>query len=448
MLATVEPEEQSIPLPPTKMAPPSKTTPGEGEAPPHAEPEPTETGTGIPAKYKDGADPDAEAKDTTVNVSAAEVPSPTEPVREAGGESVSPAEDPAQEGVDAVPTMLDAGRKHFTLQNWEGAVQLFGKAAEILSSVYGPFALECAEAMVWYGKALIRNAVAQAGLVDTKNAEKKQIGTADAEVGPSSHFVFEDDAEEASEGEEEAGEEAADQGTSAQPDGEQEIDTDETDDDFTLAWEALSVAAKIYEGQTSEDCKRRLADVYMLMGDCCLEDDNSTQAIETFKKALDLKVSYLEPSDRELAEVHHLLGLAYEHDNMIAEAVAHVEKARGVLEKRIVVLKEGGKVDGGDKGKGKVDPAQAKAEEEIVELESLIVEIDAKMDDLQNLAAQQAEGDAEAKKETMASLPQPGAPVNDLSTLIVKKKRRAEDVNPGPVETESEAKRPKTTDAE
>lgn len=29
--------------------------------------------------------------------------------------------------------------------------------------------------MVWYGKALIRNAVAQAGLVDTKNADKKQV---------------------------------------------------------------------------------------------------------------------------------------------------------------------------------------------------------------------------------------------------------------------------------
>jgi hypothetical protein len=118
------------------------------------------------------------------------------------------------QGLDAVPGLVDAGRKHFTLQNWEGAVQVFGKAAEILwvgsrrllgkvrgpwsrrpfsrlanptslatrrSSYYGPFALECADSMVWYGRSLIRNAVAQAGLVDTKNADKKQGGAVDTE---------------------------------------------------------------------------------------------------------------------------------------------------------------------------------------------------------------------------------------------------------------------------
>lgn len=141
------------------------------------------------------------------------------------------------------------------------------------SSYYGPFALECAESMVWYGRSLIRNAVAQAGLLDAKNADKKQAtGTSETEKQPAlgANFVFEGDADgsEEEEGEEEeAGEEE-------QPaaEGEQEIETDETDDDFTLAWEALSVAAKIYEAQETEDARRRLADVYMLMGDCCLDD--------------------------------------------------------------------------------------------------------------------------------------------------------------------------------
>ncbi len=62
-------------------------------------------------------------------------------VEEAAGENAeSPAgaeesaAGPAEElqGLDAVPGLVDAGRKHFTLQNWEGAVQVFGKAAEIL----------------------------------------------------------------------------------------------------------------------------------------------------------------------------------------------------------------------------------------------------------------------------------------------------------------------------
>lgn len=37
-----------------------------------------------------------------------------------------------QEGLDAVPNLMDTGRKAFTLQNWETAVQVFGKAAEIV----------------------------------------------------------------------------------------------------------------------------------------------------------------------------------------------------------------------------------------------------------------------------------------------------------------------------
>ena len=37
-----------------------------------------------------------------------------------------------QEGIDAFPGIMDAGRKAFTLHNWESAVQLFGRAAEIV----------------------------------------------------------------------------------------------------------------------------------------------------------------------------------------------------------------------------------------------------------------------------------------------------------------------------
>ena len=107
--------------------------------------------------------------------------------------------------------------------------------------------------------------------------------------------------------------------------------------------------------------------------------DNSTQAIDTFKKALDLKESYLEETNRELAEVHHLLGLAYEHDNLIDDAVAQVEKAKGVLQKRVELLKQTTGEASNSKGKGKATETETSASEEIVELDSLIVEIDAKV---------------------------------------------------------------------
>jgi hypothetical protein len=65
------------------------------------------------------------------------------------------------------------------------------------------------------------------------------------------------------------------------------------------------------------------------------------------------------------------------------------------------------------------------------------------IDDLQNLVAQQAEGDAEAKKESLAAQVEAGVPVNDLSNLIVKKKRRPEDATEAGA-AEGDAKRPKT----
>lgn len=38
----------------------------------------------------------------------------------------------AADGIDAVPALMDKGKKDFALQNWESAVQVFGKVAELL----------------------------------------------------------------------------------------------------------------------------------------------------------------------------------------------------------------------------------------------------------------------------------------------------------------------------
>jgi hypothetical protein len=75
-----------------------------------------------------------------------------------------------------------------------------------------------------------------------------------SEEGPeNSHFQFGGDAD-------------------SEEEEDQEIETDENNDDFTLAWEALEHARIIYEKSTAEDSKHKLAEVFMHMGDVCLED--------------------------------------------------------------------------------------------------------------------------------------------------------------------------------
>ncbi|KAJ3191288.1 hypothetical protein HDU67_005941, partial [Dinochytrium kinnereticum] len=58
-------------------------------------------------------------------------------------------------------THIAEGKRAFALANFEAAVEEFGAASQILASIYGPDAPECADVLYSYGVALFNNSVSK-----------------------------------------------------------------------------------------------------------------------------------------------------------------------------------------------------------------------------------------------------------------------------------------------
>jgi len=170
--------------------------------------------------------------------------------------------------------------------------------------------------------------------------------------------------------------------------------------------------------------------------------DNTDQSIEVFQQALTMKKALLQPDNRELAEVYHLLGLAYEHAGKIDLAIENILHARQVLEARQGVLEKAMEVRAGPKGKAPMTPETEADQSEVAEIKEILPELDNKIEDLKGLRDQQAEADKVANQEKMGGsilAQNPSAPVNDLTGLVVKKRKAPEE---GKDESEKD-KRPK-----
>jgi tetratricopeptide (TPR) repeat protein len=168
---------------------------------------------------------------------------------------------------------------------------------------------------------------------------------------------------------------------------------------------------------------------YVFLKDFADLKDNTDQCIEVYQQALKLKKDMFSPDNRELAEVYHLLGLAYENAGKIEQSIEYIQNARQVLEARVQVLQT---MRG--KGKGPMTPEMEADNAEVDEIEEILPDLDAKIDDLKGLRDQQAEADKVANQEKVGTMlaQNPDMPVNDLSGLV--KKRKAPEVAEEPQE--------------
>ncbi|KAJ1504859.1 hypothetical protein HMI55_006645 [Coelomomyces lativittatus] len=208
-------------------------------------------------------------------------------------------------------------------------------------------------------------------------------------------------------------------------------------DDFEIAFEVLDVARVIYtsmlngemekdlgdipfEGKGKEKLdvdlilKQRLAEVISTLADVSLESESFTQAIEDYQKALLMKRDFLPPSDRRLAETHYKLALAIEYGNQSLDlALEHLKESRNVMVARQAEL---------------VGP---QGQTERLEIDELILELDLKIEDLQNqLQVRQhptsystflPSETSSTPSTTMTSSSHSTTNVNDLSNLVKKK---------------------------
>ncbi|KAG1728100.1 hypothetical protein EDB19DRAFT_1642671 [Suillus lakei] len=360
-----------------------------------------------------------------------------------------------------VETALEHARRAFALRKYEQAVEFYATALELQTKKHGEDAPETANLYFSYGKALLENAISQASVLGKEQpengdeAEGKPSGTGTNGKGPI--LSFSGDADEgvdlfgqAAIAEEDEGDEEDAEGEDGEP-----------EDDFNAAWEVLELARAIYEKGKDEDdeVKMKLAETYIALGDVSLETEKFDQAITDYSEGLVLKIDLLPISSRQIAEAHYKLSIVLDlTSGRLSDAIMHAEKALESVDARLAELRDG--IDGkllpapsqeakaDKKGKGKaVGPgvhadsmrhlSKSQMEAEIKECEGLKEDLALKVEELKTTPSEPTESapamaaralDAELNAKPI-SVPGQPAVVNDLTSLVVKKKKKAAEVD-------------------
>lgn len=362
-----------------------------------------------------------------------------------------------------VETALEHARRAFALKKYEQAVEYYATALELQTKRHGEDAPETANLYFSYGKALLENAISQASVLGKEQpengdeAEGKPSGTGANGKGPILSFSGDADEGVVLFGQAAIAEEEEEEGDEEDAEGED----GEPEDDFNAAWEVLELARAIYEKAKDEDdeVKMKLAETYIALGDVSLETEKFDQAITDYSEGLALKLDLLPISSRQIAEAHYKLSIVLDlTSGRLSDAILHAEKALESVDARLLELRDG--IDGqllpapsqeataDKKGKGKAVGSgvhadsmrhltKSQMEAEIKECEGLKEDLALKVEELKTTPSEPTESapamaaralDAELNAKPV-SVPGQLAVVNDLTSLVVKKKKKATEVD-------------------
>ncbi|XP_022087871.1 protein HGV2-like isoform X2 [Acanthaster planci] len=171
---------------------------------------------------------------------------------------------------------------------------------------------------------------------------------------------------------EKGGDEGEEEGAKA--DGDEGKDEDVSN--FQLCWEMLELARIIFSRQDDNEFKLKVAQVYLKLGELGLETGNYAQSVEDFTQCLARQKDLLDSDSRLMAETYYNLALAFSLDQKFDKAIENFEQSVVVIENRRASL---GKKTEADKPVSEEDLQQD--QKEIKELEALIPEIKAKIED-------------------------------------------------------------------
>ncbi|KAG8922617.1 hypothetical protein FRC02_011737 [Tulasnella sp. 418] len=379
------------------------------------------------------------------------------------------------EPTETVESHVDQGKRAFALGQYEEAVSAYASALELLTEKYGDGAPESADVLFMYGKALLENAISQAGVLGKEEAENALKGEKEAMAGPSTskakgpviHFSGDepDDEPEQDEAVDLFANAAAQHETNDAEGEEEEAEgaEEEPEDDFNAAWEVLELARSLYAKQDSEEAKLKLADVYMALGDVSTETEKFDQAVNDYTSGLQLKLQLLPFYSRQVADAHYRLSMVLDlTPGRLSHAIEHAEKALQSVDARLEVLREAlpnapttkpetPVVVNDPKGKKKATPANVddvgslrkdQIEVQIKEFEGLRVDLSTKVEDLKAAPEQPAatvsgESAQDAANRALDEVLNPGqslagsaGAVHDLSGMVKKKKKPAQSAQP------------------
>jgi len=352
-----------------------------------------------------------------------------------------------------------AGKRHLLVKDIDSAVTSLALACELLSAEFGETAYECADAYYYYGKALLEMARAESGVFgnaldgdsteeeteDTEGDEDEEEGEGEeAEKtekegekveGEASTSTETKDSEPAKPTEEtkdkEDTESVGDNAKEGEDKKAQEAEEEEDPSNLQLAWEMLELAKVAYthkvDALTKEEEKRpiqmKVCETLLTLGEVSLENETYDQAVVDITECLTKRKELHAADSRRIAETHYQLGVALGHFNKFDDAVKSLEEAIACLKLRMENLKaEKESVD-----EAKVNDAFYSREAEITELESLIPEIEEKIQDTKDLKKQSADNQ---KEEIGFKNGEASGSAKPISTIGVKRKTEAGEVSP------------------
>ncbi|KAG8857929.1 hypothetical protein FRB91_010625 [Serendipita sp. 411] len=378
--------------------------------------------------------------------------------------STADKEEVTAQDVPDLETLIGKAKRAFALKQYEQAATTYATALE-------NYAKECTPATVdiyyLYGCALLENAIASNNVLGNKQEGEEEPEEPEPKVEDDAkgRFFFGADG---TTGEDDPEVDLFAQAKAAEQEEEQEKeeqgDVEEPEDDFEASWDILDLARTTYETMQGDESQLKLAATYMALGDISLETEKFDQAILDYKSALDIKEKLLPHTNRQIAEAHFRLSLAFDMTSgKLENQIEHVEKALESLKERLTILKEllpkaaeskpTEDAVSDPKGKGKATAVQenplgwtpkiesldnmikSEIEAEIKDVSSLSEELEAKLEDIRATLADGAGGTTmdrvsrELDQELNAGGFGPSVaidqPVNDLTAMVKKKKPKA-----------------------
>merc|ERR1712058_90587 len=354
------------------------------------------------------------------------------------------ADSERNEMITSGQSLLASGKRHLLVCSFPAAVSDLAESCEMLAKVHGETAPECGEAYYYYGKALLElsrvenqvlgnalqgvdmDAEEPAGDAMVEDPEKvtkdEKIEIEDKVAGAlEENFETHDkiarahtaQTEEGAMEEDDYNEEGKDAEMTDKTEGADKEKAENTEDEdpsnLQLAWEMLELAKVVYgkvaesgTGDVKTAALARQCEAYLGLGEVSLENENYSQAVADFTECLNRRQATLPPDSRSIAETHYQLGVAKFLEEKFEESETCLNKAKSVLEVRIVNL-------------SKMETSENLAKE-IEDLHTLVKEINEKINDHKVAEKAKSEGKGEGMSTGFS-----GGSDKPISSIGVKK---------------------------
>ncbi|CAN6459922.1 unnamed protein product [Victoria cruziana] len=326
-----------------------------------------------------------------------------------GGEVVAADGDSPAKTLEYADKLMEEGLDAMKSKDYALAIDRFSRSLEIRVEHFGELSPECAQTYYKYGRALLYKAQDENELLALGDAVTKKAPVGRRKLGDgegSSHETEKTDVKTNNKLEKHVeGQDSIEKENENAGDDVEDVEIgEEEESDLDLAFSMLDIARVIVEKNVPGDTMEKV-DIISALGDVSLEREDIRTCLEDYRRALSMLERLVEPDNRLLAEIHFKLCMALQMDNKIKDAIVHCEAAVSVCEAKCQRLK----VEVADSC-----GASLEKDEEVKTLEQLLVDLNAKLEDLRDLPAMPSLAEIMADFKTDAQVK-----TTDASSAIV-----------------------------